>query len=124
MQPLVWSSEGRAHPEVERVMSFCAVSLARRSGSKVADVLRRWRTDVGVILAARRARMARRCLPRWSAQEAYVAHGIVGEEVGGNAEAGGMPGAYAAGNDDHKALDGQACDEEGALPAVARAAGT
>ena len=59
LQPLVWSCEGRAHPDVERVMAFCAKALARRASTNPRDVLRRWRADIGVALAARRARMAR-----------------------------------------------------------------
>ena len=70
LQPLVWSSEGRAHPDVDRVMAYCAAAVARRHGAKRADILRRWKTDIGVALAVRRARMAQRCLPAWSAHEA------------------------------------------------------
>jgi hypothetical protein len=53
LQPLVWSSEGRAHPDVVRVMSYCAAALARRKGVSSKEVLRRWKADVGVALAAR-----------------------------------------------------------------------
>ena len=52
-----------------------ATALARKTGAKKGDVLRRWRADVGVVLAARRARMARRCMPTVSARAEYVVHG-------------------------------------------------
>ena len=75
LQPSVWSSEGRCHPDVDRVMAFVATLLARRAGSQKADVLRRWRADIGVVLAARRAKTALRCLPRQTARHDFVYHG-------------------------------------------------
>ena len=36
LQPLIWSCEGRAHPDVERVMSFCAKALARKANTDLA----------------------------------------------------------------------------------------
>ena len=63
LQPMVWSCEGRAHPDVARVMNFCANKLAQRNGVPAKPLLQRWRADIGVALAVRRARMARRCLP-------------------------------------------------------------
>jgi len=75
LQPLVWPSEGRAHPDVERGMAYTAAEVARRSGARSTDVLRRRKTDMGVALATRHARMARRCLPVWSARQSFVVHG-------------------------------------------------
>ena len=68
----VWSCEGHCHPDVSRVMSFCAAALARRSGQRPQGILHRWRADIGVALAVRRARMAKRCLPQMSARERWV----------------------------------------------------
>lgn len=78
LQLLVWSSEDRCHPDVDRVMDFVAALLARRTGVHKADGLGRWRTDVGVALAARRARMAQRCLPQQTARHQFVCHGALG----------------------------------------------
>eukprot|EP00973_Karenia_brevis_P014472 1972038-Karenia_brevis.AAC.1 len=58
LQPLVWSAEGRAHPDVGRVMAYCAGALARRTQTPQNLILKRWKADIGVALAARRARMA------------------------------------------------------------------
>ena len=99
LQPLVWSCEGRAHPDVERVMAFCAKALARRASTSPRDVLRRWRADIGA-LAARRARMARRCLPAHAARASWVVHGLVGDEAGGQRAALGALGDYLAGADE------------------------
>ena len=82
LQPLVWSSEGRAHPDVARVMSYCAGALARRNGASREDVLKRWRADIGVALAVRRARMARRCMPPIDARSTFVVFGELGEGHG------------------------------------------
>eukprot|EP00974_Lingulodinium_polyedra_P114439 11080839-Lingulodinium_polyedra.AAC.1 len=64
-------------------MSFCASSIARKSGACPRSVLRRWRADIGVALATRRARMARRCLPPRAARASWVVHGEIGDETGG-----------------------------------------
>ena len=97
LQPMVWSTEGRAHPDVERVMAYCAAALARRKGTTPKDVLRRWKADVGVALAVRRARMAHRCLPPFTARAGDVVHGVFGDEDGGRAAAEGALGTYVAG---------------------------
>lgn len=96
LQPLVRSTEGRAHPDVARVMSFCAKALAQRKGVSAGGVLQRWRADVGVALAVRRARMARRCLPPSSARSGYVTDGVLGDDEGGRVAAEGILGAYVA----------------------------
>jgi hypothetical protein len=70
--PLIWSHEGRAHAETERVMDYCSSLLARRAGGSKRDVLRRWKADVGAALAIRRARMAQRCLPRADARTDFT----------------------------------------------------
>lgn len=99
LQPLVWFSEGRAHPDVERVMAYIAAEVARRTAASAPVVLRRWKNDVSVVLATRRARMARKCLPSWNARHSYVLHGIIGEDEGGLEAAGGVAGAYVSGKD-------------------------
>ena len=61
------------------------------------DILRRWKGDVGVALAVRRARMAQHCLPVTTAGAGYVVYGEVGDEEGGREAAEGAVGAYIAG---------------------------
>ena len=100
LQPLVWSNEGRAHPDVGRVMDFTAAAIARRVGQSTQAVLRRWKADVGVALAVRRARMARRCLPTKTARDGFVQCGEVGEGDGGRREAEGELGRYLAGEEE------------------------
>ena len=80
LQPLVWSCEGPAHPDVARVMAFAAKALAQRSGRQPQAILQRWRADVGVALAIRRARMALTCLPPMSTRGAWVVHGEAADE--------------------------------------------
>ena len=81
LRPLVWSCEGRAHPDVERMMSFCAKAVALRANTGPRDLLRRWQADVGVALAARRAQVARQCLPPLEARAAWVVHGLADEDA-------------------------------------------
>jgi hypothetical protein len=98
-QPLVWSHEGRSHVSVQHVMKFCAGQIARRHSCQANDILKRWKGDLGVALAVRRARMAARCLPRASARDQYVVGGAVGDDAEGHMAAGGSLAQYAAGLD-------------------------
>lgn len=109
LQPMVWSCEGRAHPDVARVMNFCANKLAQRNGVSAKSLLQRWRADIGVALAVRRARMARRCLPPRAARAAWILHGDVGDDIGGVEAASGALGIYTAGASADNEGDG--CDE-------------
>ena len=94
LQPLVWSNEGRSHPDVECVMAYAAATLARRSGVEAKAVLRRWRADVGVVLAVRHARMARRCFPPPSSRQEFIQRGEVGDGDGGRQQAEGGLSTY------------------------------
>ena len=89
LQPLVWSHEGRAHPDVERVMKHVATTAARRCGGTAAAILRRWKADIGVALATRRARMAKRCLPRTTRRGDFVLHGEFDPDPAATGEAWG-----------------------------------
>jgi len=100
LQPMVWSCEGRSHPDVSRVMTFCSAALARRSGCSAKLLLKRWRADIGVALAARRSRMARRCLPLATARSNYVLYGELGDGAGGQQAAEGGVGSYLQGTDE------------------------
>ena len=97
-QPLVWSCEGRSHPDTDRVLTYASAAIARRVGGRMGDVLRRWRTDLGVVLAARRARMARACLPAVGARGRYVCWGLADEDAALRREMEGGLGAYLAGD--------------------------
>ena len=70
--PMVWGHEGRTHPEVARAMEYCATQIARKSGAPAKRILKRWRGEIGTILAVRRARMARRILPKPSDKECFL----------------------------------------------------
>ena len=61
-------------------MAFAAKALAQRSGRQPQAILQRWRADVGVALAIRRARMASTCLPPMSTRGAWVVHGEAADE--------------------------------------------
>lgn len=95
-QPLVWSHEGRCHPDTCRVLSYTSTALARQVGGRVSDVLRRWNTDIGVVLAARRARMARACLPQAGARSRFICWGQADEDIASRRAMEGGLGAYLA----------------------------
>ena len=78
-------------------MRCCSPVAARRTGTDAKAFLRRWRTDIGVVLAVRRARMARRCLPRPGAREHYILHGGADDSAEGWRRAAGGLAAYMAG---------------------------
>ena len=119
LQPLVWSCEGRSHPDVARVMAYSAAALARRKSCSAQDVLKRWRADIGAALAIRRARMARRCLPLLSARAGFVIFGELDAGAGGRQAAEGTLGAYAEGDDEAEC----APSGEAAAPVGRRAPG-
>ena len=81
LQPMVWSNEGRSHPDVQRIMAFTSRAIACKTGRPATCILQRWRADVGVLLAVRRARMARAC-PRVTHREWYIMGGALDEEAG------------------------------------------
>ena len=102
-------------------MAYCAKALARRAGTTPRAVLRRWHADIGVALAARRARMARRCLPAHDARASWVVHGLVGEEAGGWRAALGALGDYLGGTDEVPPEE-EVPEAEGSEPEVEPAA--
>ena len=53
-------------------MEYCTTFIGRKSGAPAKRVLRRWRGEIGTILAVRRARMARRIMPRSPAKERFL----------------------------------------------------
>ena len=69
---MVWGHQGRAHPEVARAMRYCATLITRRSGAPFQKVMKRWAGEIGTILAVRRARMARRILPKLTPKEQFL----------------------------------------------------
>ena len=81
-RPMVWSSEGRAHPCTLRMMAYCCKRIAlRRDGLSAASLMNRWQLEIGPILATRRTRMARAILEGGLATSDQVeceqGHGVV-----------------------------------------------
>jgi hypothetical protein len=76
------------------VMRYCSSIAAQRRGGNAKLILRRWRADIGVALAVRRARMARRCMPRVGARGRYILHGEVDDGPAGWRHAAGGLTAY------------------------------
>eukprot|EP00973_Karenia_brevis_P024619 3396587-Karenia_brevis.AAC.1 len=62
-------------------MEYVAERIARRKLVSKADVVKRWRSEISSILATRRARMARSCLPRGDARAAFIAFGHLEQEA-------------------------------------------
>eukprot|EP00973_Karenia_brevis_P056367 7839180-Karenia_brevis.AAC.1 len=74
-RPMVWSTEGRPHPAVLRVMAFAAEVAARHQWpARAADIRRRWKHEVMVALLRRKAAMIRACLPAPDAKLSFLAH--------------------------------------------------
>ena len=69
---MVWGHQGRTHPEVARAMEYCATLIGRKSGAPAKRILKRWRGEIGTVLAVRRARMARRILPKPTDKELFL----------------------------------------------------
>ena len=80
--PMVWSHWGRAHIVVRRITSRVAKTAAQRHGLDAAAIAKRWRRQLGTILALRQARCAERCLPRQQARHKWCLEGLIGEEGG------------------------------------------
>ena len=75
-RPMAWSAEGRAHPIVQRVMAHVAEQVARRQpGATAQEVCKRWRQEVGTVLASRIARMIRSCMPAVKGKAAQIVMG-------------------------------------------------
>ena len=65
-RPLVWTADGRPHAAVTRTLRFAAEQAASR-GDRHADaksLLARWRHEIQIAIARRRAAMMRAVLPR------------------------------------------------------------
>ena len=65
--PLIWSADGRPHPQVGRAMQYAArmagyADSDQTTGGRAA-FLKRWRHEIAVALCRRRAAIARAVLP-------------------------------------------------------------
>lgn len=75
--PLAWSAEGRPHPFVMRVMAYACEQFARRRpGAAAADILARWKREVGTAITRRIARMIQACVPAERGRLAMVIGGV------------------------------------------------
>jgi hypothetical protein len=76
-RPLVWTAEGRPHAETDRVISH--VAKVASTGFKFESLITRWKHEVGVTLARRRAAMARASMPRMDKELERLLLGIGGD---------------------------------------------
>ena len=64
--PLIWSADGRPHPQVGRAMQYAARMAGHSDSDQPAGhalFLKRWRHEIAVALCRRRAAIARAVLP-------------------------------------------------------------
>ena len=80
--PMVWSHWGRAHIDVKRIIARVSTIAGQRRGLDPASIARRWKKELGTILALRQARCAARILPRQQARHRWCLDGLMGEEGG------------------------------------------
>ena len=80
--PMVWSHWGRAHIDVRRIIARVTCTAGQRRGLDPASIARRWKKELGTILALRQARCAARILPRQQARHKWCLDGLMGEEGG------------------------------------------
>ena len=83
--PMVWSREGRAHPQTLQAIKNACKLIAHKYGTSVKGVERRWHRELGKVLASRRARMAMRCLPKPDERSYFAVFGDA-KEGGDNQE--------------------------------------
>jgi hypothetical protein len=78
-RPMVWTADGRPHPAVTRTLRFAAERAARKGNGTVQakSIIGRWKHEIAVAIARRRAAMARAVMPRSSAQERWLLLGLV-----------------------------------------------
>ena len=84
-QPMVWSADGRPHPQVTRAMQFAA-RRARQQDPELPpgshrDFLQRWGHEIGVSICRRRAAMARAVMPLADAATLAEAFGTPADEA-------------------------------------------
>eukprot|EP00969_Alexandrium_andersonii_P208730 9218716-Alexandrium_andersonii.AAC.1 len=82
---MVWSADGRPHPQVTRAMQFAARRVHQQDpelppGSH-RDFLARWGHEIGVSICRRRAAMARAVMPLADAAALALAHGAPADEA-------------------------------------------
>eukprot|EP00973_Karenia_brevis_P041203 5699537-Karenia_brevis.AAC.1 len=56
-------------------MAYCSNLISRRVGGNSGAILRLWQREIGVLLAMRRARMAKKCMPRMDSDAWFAVHG-------------------------------------------------
>jgi len=82
-RPMIWSADGRPHPAVTRTLKFAVSIAARRQGGGEAmpGMMARWRHEIGVAIARRRAAMMRSVLPKPNAKELWMMTGVPGDDA-------------------------------------------
>ena len=80
--PQVWSSEGRPHPAVKRVLAHAANLVGRRRGCDAKAFHRRWTHAIMVEIVKRQVAMIKAVMPRPSKKEMAL---MWGDTDGGEA---------------------------------------
>ena len=77
--PLVWTADGRPHPEVTRTLQYAADIASCRNGQHMSAKSRqhRWRHDIQIALFRRRATMTQAVLPNPSARAEWLLARII-----------------------------------------------
>ena len=74
---MIWTADGRPHPAATRTLRFAAERTARKGNGlfSAAALLQRWKHEIAVELARRRAAMARSVMPRAGARQLWLLSG-------------------------------------------------
>ena len=77
-RPLIWTADGRPHPAATRTLRFAAERAARRdvNGRPAKEMMGRWKHEVAIAIARRRAGMARAVMPRKTARQRWLLNGM------------------------------------------------
>ena len=76
-RPMVWTADGRPHPAATRTLRYAAELAARKGNGagKAKHIVGRWKHEIAVAIARRRAAMARAVQPKMSQSQKWLLAG-------------------------------------------------
>ena len=82
-RPMIWTADARPHPAATRTLKYAASIAVRKchAQTKEADLVSRWKHEITVAVARRRAAMARAVLPQNTDIEDWLLVGNPREDI-------------------------------------------
>ena len=81
-RPMVWSAEGRPHPETTRMIKSAVRLVKSRKGAEAATELQgRWEHEIAVAIQRRKAAMIRSVLPANRSRQQWLQSGFADRAV-------------------------------------------